>query len=171
MLAWRFAMWQLTSPVAIVETRQGLPVIDPDKVPLDAIDRGAYVLSDPADGAEPDVQLIATGSEVKLCIEAQELLAADGIAARVISVPCAERFLEQEDGYRDEVLLPGVRARVAVEAAATLGWERFTGDLGSVIGMHTFGASAPDKALFEHFGFTPQRVAEEARASLERARR
>jgi len=171
MLAWRFAMWQLTSPVAIVETRQGLPVIDPDKVPLDAIDRGAYVLSDPADGAEPDVQLIATGSEVKLCVEAQELLAADGIAARVISVPCAERFLEQDDGYRDEVLLPGVRARVAVEAAATLGWERFTGDLGSVIGMHTFGASAPDKALFEHFGFTAQRVAEEARASLERARR
>jgi len=171
MLAWRFAMWQLTSPVAIIETRQGLPVIDPEKVPLDAIDRGAYVLSDPADGAEPDVQLIATGSEVKLCVEAQELLAADGIAARVISVPCAERFLEQDDGYRDEVLLPGVRARVAVEAAATLGWERFTGDLGSVIGMHTFGASAPDKALFEHFGFTAQRVAEEARASLDRARR
>jgi transketolase len=171
MLAWRFALMQLTSPVAIVETRQGLPIIDPDKVPLDAIDRGAYVLSDPADGAEPDVQLIGTGSEVKLCLAAQELLAEDGIAARVISVPCAERFLEQDDGYRDEVLLPGVRARVAVEAAATLGWERFTGDLGSVIGMHTFGASAPDKALFEHFGFTPQRVAEEARASLERARR
>jgi transketolase len=171
MLAWRFALWQLTSPVAIVETRQGLPIIDPDKVPLDAIDRGAYVLSDPADGAEPDVQLIGTGSEVKLCLEAQELLAGEGIAARVISVPCAERFFEQDDAYRDEVLLPGVRARVAVEAAATLGWERFSGDLGSVVGMHTFGASAPDKALFEHFGFTAQRVAEEARASLERARR
>jgi transketolase len=171
MLAWRFAMWQQTTPVAIIETRQGLPILDPDKVPLDAIDRGAYVLSDPADGAEPDVQLIGTGSEVKLCLQAQELLVADGIAARVISVPCAERFLEQDEGYRDEVLLPGVRARVAVEAAATLGWERFTGDLGSVIGMHTFGASAPDKALFEHFGFTAQRVAEEARASLDRARR
>src|SRR6266513_3621048 len=88
MLAWRFAMWQQTSPVAIVESRQGLPVIDPDKVPLDAIDRGAYVLSDPADGAEPDVQLIATGSEIKLCLEAQELLAGEGIASRVISVPC-----------------------------------------------------------------------------------
>jgi transketolase len=171
MLAWRFAMYQQTTPVAIVETRQGLPILDPDKVPLDAIDRGAYVLSDPADGAEPDVQLIGTGSEVKLCLQAQELLAGEGIAARVISVPCAERFLEQDEGYRDEVLLPGVRARVAVEAAATLGWERFTGDLGSVVGMHTFGASAPDKALFEHFGFTAQRVAEEARASLERARR
>jgi transketolase len=86
-------------------------------------------------------------------------------------VPCAERFFEQEDAYRDEVLLPGVRARVAVEAAATLGWERFAGDLGAIIGMHTFGASAPAKALFEHFGFTPQRVAEQARASLDRARR
>jgi transketolase len=171
MLAWRFAMWQQSSPVAIVETRQGLPILDPADVPLDAVDRGAYVLSDPADGEEPAVQLIATGSEVKLCIAAQELLQADGIAARVISVPCAERFLEQDDAYRDEVLLPGVRARVAVEAAATLGWERFTGDLGAVIGMKTFGASAPDKALFEHFGFTPERVAEEAKASLERANR
>jgi transketolase len=170
-LAWRFAMWQQSSPVAIVETRQGLPVLNPDEVPEDAVDRGAYVLRDPPDGAEPDVLLIGTGSEVKLCVQAQELLQADGIAARVISVPCAERFLEQDDGYRDEVLLPGVRARVAVEAAATLGWERFTGDLGAVIGMHTFGASAPDKALFEHFGFTAQRVAEEARASLDRARR
>jgi transketolase len=170
-LAWRFAMWQQSNPVAIVETRQGLPILDPERVPLDAVDRGAYVLSDPADGAEPDVLLIGTGSEVKLCLAAQELLASDGVAARVISVPCAERFLEQEDGYRDEVLLPGVRARVAVEAAAALGWERFTGDLGSVVAMHGFGASAPDKALFEHFGFTPQRVAEEARASLDRARR
>jgi transketolase len=171
MQSWRFAMWRLDGPVAIVETRQGLPTLDPDSVPNDAVDRGAYVLSDPPDGAEPDVQLIGTGSEVQLCVEAQKLLADEGIAARVISVPCAERFFEQEDGYRDEVLLPGVRARVAVEAAATLGWERFTGDLGSVIGMHTFGASAPDKVLFEHFGFTPQRVAEEARASLDRARR
>ena len=171
MLAWRFAMWQQASPVAIVETRQGLPILPPGDVPVDAVDRGAYVLRDPADGAEPDVQLIGTGSEVKLCVQAQELLAADGIAARVISVPCAERFLEQEDEYRDEVLLPGVRARVAVEAAAPLGWERFTGDLGEVIGMETFGASAPDKALFEHFGFTPERVAEAARSSLERARR
>jgi transketolase len=171
MLAWRFALWQQSSPVAIVETRQGLPVFDPEDVPLDAVDRGAYVLRDPAGGGEPDVQLIATGSEVSLCLEAQELLAADGVAARVISVPCAERFFEQEDAYRDEVLLPGVRARVAVEAAATLGWERFAGDLGAIIGMHTFGASAPAKALFEHFGFTPQRVAEQARASLDRARR
>jgi transketolase len=171
MLAWRFAMWQQTSPVAIVETRQGLPTHAPDDVPIDAIERGAYVLSDPADGAEPDVQLIGTGSEVQLCVAAQELLAGEGVAARVISVPCAERFFEQEDGYRDEVLLPGVRARVAVEAAAALGWERFSGDLGEIVAMKTFGASAPDKALFEHFGFTPQRVAEAARASLERARR
>ncbi|HEX6460098.1 MAG TPA: transketolase [Thermoleophilaceae bacterium] len=171
MLAWRFAMWQLTSPVAIVETRQGLPILDPDKVPIDAVERGAYVLSDPPGGEEPDVQLIASGSEVKLCLDAQELLQGEGIAARVISVPCAERFFEQDEGYRDEVLLPGVRARVAVEAASKLGWERFAGDLGSIVGMDTFGASAPDKALFEHFGFTPQRVAGEARASLERARR
>ncbi len=171
MQAWRFAMWQQSSPVAIVETRQGLPILDPDKVPNDAVERGAYVLSDPADGSEPDVQLIGTGSEVKLCLEAQELLAGEGIAARVISVPCAERFFEQDDLYQEEVLLPGVRGRVAVEAASPLGWERFAGDLGSVIGMRTFGASAPDKDLFEHFGFTAQRVAEEARASLERARR
>ena len=171
MQAWRFAMWQQSSPVAIVETRQGLPILDPDKVPNDAVERGAYVLSDPADGTEPDVQLIGTGSEIKLCLEAQELLAGEGIASRVISVPCAERFFEQDDLYQEEVLLPGVRARVAVEAASPLGWERFAGDLGSVIGMRTFGASAPDKDLFEHFGFTAQRVAEAARASLERARR
>jgi transketolase len=170
-LAWRFAMWRQDGPVAIVETRQGLPILDPDTVPLDAVERGAYVLRDAPGGAEPDVLLMGTGSEVKLCLAAQDILAGDGIAARVISMPCPERFLEQDDGYRDEVLLPGVRARVAVEAAATLGWERFTGDLGAVVGMHSFGASAPDKPLFRHFGFTPERVAEEARASLERARR
>jgi len=171
MLAWRFAMWQQASPVAIVATRQNLPTLSPDDVPIDAVERGAYVLSDPADGAEPDVQLIATGSEVSLCLETQKLLADEGVAARVISVPCAERFFEQDDGYRDEVLLPGVRARVTVEAASPLGWDRFAGDLGSIVGMTTFGASAPAEALFEHFGFTPQRVAEEARASLDRARR
>jgi transketolase len=166
--AWQFALRQTNRPCAFALTRQGVPVWDPDGVPADCVERGAYVLRDAADGREPDVILIGTGSEVHLCVEAQALLEADGVASRVVSMPCVERFLEQDDSYRDQVLPPGVRARVAVEAAHPQTWYQFVGDRGSVIGMVTFGASGPDKAVFQHFGFTPERVAEEARAVIGR---
>jgi transketolase len=137
-------------------------------VPDDAIHRGAYVLRDSFKDGEPDVILISTGSEVHICTAAADLLEADGVATRVVSAPCLERFAEQDAGYRDEVLPPGVRARVSVEAASTFGWAEWTTSDGDSVGMTTFGASAPQKDLYEHFGFTPENVAARARAVVER---
>ena len=111
----------------------------------------------------PDVILLATGSEVALALSARDELAADGIGARVVSMPCWELFDSQPQEYRDEVLPPAVRARVAIEQASTLGWDRYVGDAGRVIGMHTFGASAPLKQLLVKFGFTPDEVVEVAK--------
>jgi len=167
-LCWQFALSQTEHACTFALSRQGLPVIDPANVPADAVDRGAYVLYEAS--GEPEVLLIATGSEVSLCASARELLEADGIPTRVVSVPCAERFFEQDQGYRESVLPRRVRARVAVEAASPLGWDRFSGDQGSIIGMTTFGASAPAKDAFAHFGFTPEHVAEEARAVRDRVK-
>jgi transketolase len=168
-LAWRWAIGRREGdgPTALVLTRQSLPILDPDSIPDDAIDRGAYVLRDP-DGGEPQLILIGTGSELSLCLEAADLLEDDGIATRVVSMPCFDRFGEQDQAYRDSVLPPSCRARVSVEAGATLGWERWVGDAGLAIGMHGFGASAPYEDLYAHFGFTPDRVAEQARAVVER---
>jgi transketolase len=166
-LGWQFALSRSESPVALALTRQGVPVWDPRDVPADAVDRGAYVLRD-APGGDPDVVLMATGSEVHLCARAQELLEAEGVAARLVSVPCVDRFAEQDRDYRDSVLPPDQPARLAVEAASPLGWDRWVGEEGDVMGMTTFGASGPYKAVFEHFGFTPERVAERAKAVLER---
>ncbi|UJA21992.1 transketolase [Thermoleophilia bacterium SCSIO 60948] len=166
-LAWEYALAREGGPTALVLTRQGLPVIDPALIPSDAIERGAYVLLEEA-ADEPDAILIATGSEVSLCLEAAELLEAAGLATRVVSMPCAERFLAQDRDYRDDVLPPGCRARVSVEAGSTLGWERFVTEDGASIGMDEFGASAPAAVLFEHFGFTPEKVAERARAVADR---
>ncbi len=168
-LAWRFALRQDEGPTALVFTRQGLPIIDPDLIPDDAIERGAYVLRDAAGGAEPRLILIGTGSEVSLCLDAAERLEADGIATRVVSMPCYDRFGEQDEAYRDSVLPPAVRARVSVEAASTLGWERWVGDVGESVGMTGFGASGPAKDLFEHFGFTADNVAATGRRVVERA--
>ena len=112
-------------------------------MPRDAIERGAYVLRESYKGAEPDLILIGTGSEVHICLAAADMLEADGIATRVVSAPCMDRFAEQDEAYRDEVLPPAVRARVAVEAAATLGWDRWVGDGGAPSGMTAFGASGP----------------------------
>ena len=167
-LAWRFALRQEKGPCVLVLTRQGLPIIDPDLIPDDAIERGAYVLRDAADGAEPQLILIGTGSEVSLCLKAAERLDGDGIPTRVVSMPCYDRFGEQDESYRDSVLPPTCRARVSVEAASTLGWERWIGDDGESVGMHGFGASGPAKDLFEHFGFTPEKVAETGRRVVER---
>jgi transketolase len=167
-LAWRHALRQTDRPTALALSRQGLPVWDPAAVPDDAIERGAYVLHDPA-GGQPQLILMATGSEVHVANAAVALLEADGIRVRLVSMPCLDRFAEQDEGYRDSVLPPRVRARVAVEAASPLGWHRWVGDAGAVVAMEGFGASAPAKALYEHFGFTGEKVAERARAVLDRA--
>ena len=167
-LAYRFALAQQDTPTAIVLTRQAVPVLAPEVVPATAVERGAYVIHE-ARGALPDAILVASGSELHLCLRAAALLRLTDIDARVVSMPCAERFAEQDKAYRDEVLLPGVRARVCVEALSPLGWDRFAGDAGEVIGMTTFGASAPADDLFEHFGFTAERVAQATTKAIARA--
>jgi transketolase len=167
-LAWRHALRQTDRPTALALSRQGLPVWDPAGVPDDAIERGAYVLRD--GGGEPDLILMGTGSEVHLAHDAAKLLEEEGVSVRLVSMPCLDRFAEQDQEYRDSVLPPGVRARVAVEAASPLGWHRWVGDDGDVVAMEGFGASAPAKALYEHFGFTGPAIAGRARAVLERTR-
>jgi transketolase len=167
-LAWQFALGQTEVPVAFALSRQGLPIWSPDDVPGDAIERGAYVLRDSSGDGDPDVILIGTGSEVSICVEAAELLEADGVSVRVVSAPCLERFEEQPGAYRDSVLPPSVRARVSVEAAAPLGWDRWTTDDGDQVAMRNFGASAPQPVLYEHFGFTGEAVAGRAKTVLDR---
>jgi transketolase len=168
-LAWRHALRQTDRPTALALSRQGLPVWDPAAVPDDAIERGAYVLRE-TEGGDPELILMATGSEVHIANDAAKLLEADGVRVRLVSMPCLDRFVEQDTGYRDSVLPPAVRARVAVEAASPIGWHRWVGELGDVVAMEGFGASAPAKVLYQHFGFTGEAVAERARAVLERSR-
>jgi transketolase len=167
-LAWRFAIEQTETPVALALSRQGLPVWNPSAVPDDAIHRGAYVLRPSYKDPEPDLILIGTGSEVHICTAAADLLEAEGIATRVVSAPCLDRFAEQDEEYLEQVLPSSVRARISVEAGSPFGWSTWTGDDGEAIGMTTFGASAPHKDLYEHFGLTPERVVERARAVVER---
>jgi transketolase len=167
-LAWRFALSQTDRPTVFALSRQGLPVWDPTGVPADAIGRGAYVLHDVED---PELILMGSGSEVHIADEARKLLEADGLRVRLVSMPCLDRFAEQDEAYRDSVLPPSVRARVAVEAASPLGWHRWVGDDGDVVAMEGFGASAPAKVLYAHFGFTGEAVAERARAVVKRAGR
>jgi transketolase len=149
-------------------SRQGLPVWNPSAVPKDCIHRGAYVLRHSYKEGDPDLTLIGTGSELHVCTAAADLLEADGVATRVVSAPCLDRFAEQDQEYRDGVLPPACRARVSVEAGSPLGWSTWVGEDGEAIGMTTFGASAPQPALYEHFGFTPERVAERGKAVVER---
>jgi transketolase len=162
-LAWKHAVQQTDTPVAMVLSRQNLPV--QDGVPADAVERGAYVLREAQDG-EPRLILIGTGSEVHLCMQAADLLEQDGIATRVVSAPCLDRFELADADYRESVLPSGVRARMSVEAGATIGWHRWTGDQGATLGLDGFGASAPQKDLYEHFGFTPENIASQARKLL-----
>ncbi len=166
--AWRFALAQTDTPTVLALSRQGLPVWDPSGVPADAIERGGYVLHDAED---PDLILMGSGSEVHVADEARKLLEPEGLRVRLVSMPCLDRFAEQDEAYRDSVLPPSVRARVAVEAASPLGWHRWVGDEGDVVAMEGFGASAPAKLLYRHFGFTGEAVAERARAVVKRARR
>ena len=168
--AWRVIMQLRHEPVALVLSRQAMPTLDRTRyAPASGVARGAYVLADPPRG-EPEVILIASGSEVSLCVAAYEELTAEGLRARVISMPCWELFERQPEAYRDSVLPPAITARVAVEQASTFGWAAYVGPLGEVIGMKTFGASAPLKALQTKFGFTPERVVAAARETLARAR-
>ena len=166
--AWRCAIENRDHPTVIALTRQNVPVLDPAWGVAEGVARGAYVLSDAPNG-RVDVLLIATGSEVHLALEAQKLLAAEGIGARVISMPCWERFARQPQEYRDSVLPPYVKARVAVEAGVTTGWQKWVGLEGEVVGVDRFGASAPYKVIYEQFGLTAQRIAERARALVVKA--
>jgi transketolase len=155
-------------PAVLVLTRQALPTLDRTKyAPASGVARGAYVLGD-APGGNPEVILIASGSEVSLAVESHELLLAEGIRSRVVSMPSWEIFDHQTKEYRESVLPPAVHARVAVEQASTFGWERYVGSAGTVIGMKTFGASAPLKELQRKFGFEPGRVTAAAKAVLGR---
>ncbi|HUI43052.1 MAG TPA: transketolase [Terriglobia bacterium] len=157
-VAWRVALEHRGGPVALVLTRQNLPILDRTRyASAEGLERGAYVLSDPA-GKTPEVILIASGSEVALAAESAEQLAGQGIAARVVSMPSWDLFEKQTQSYRDEVLPPALTARLAIEAASPFGWERYVGSTGGVIGINRFGASAPYKAIAEHLGFTPAKV-------------
>jgi transketolase len=163
---WRVVAALRHEPAALVLTRQALPTLDRSELGSAAgVANGAYILAEASSG-QPEVILLATGSEVHLALEARDELEAGGIQTRVVSMPCWELFDRQPLEYRERVLPGRVKARVAVEQASTLGWDRYVGDQGAVVGMHTFGASAPLKQLLTKFGFTPERVAEVARERL-----
>ena len=164
--AWKIALEQKHRPTTLVLTRQAIPTLDRTKyAAASGVAKGGYVVAD-APGGKPQVILLATGSELWLSIEAYEKLKAEGINARVVSMPCWKIFDEQDAAYKESVLPSAVSARVSVEMAATLGWERYTGSKGRNIGMHSFGASAPIKDLLKHFGFTVDKVVAEAHAAL-----
>jgi transketolase len=164
--AWKVIMHLKHEPVALILSRQAMPTLDRSKyAPASGVARGAYVLGD-AQGGKPDVILMATGTEVGLAVEAYEKLTAEGVKARVVSMPSWELFEQQPQDYRDSVLPPSVTARVSVEQASTFGWERYVGPTGASIGMKTFGASAPLKELQKKFGFTADRIVTAAKEQV-----
>ncbi|WP_460874406.1 transketolase [Paralcaligenes ginsengisoli] len=166
--AWRIIMQLKDTPVCLVLTRQSVPTLDRSKyASASGVALGAYTVADTPDG-KPDVLLLGTGSEVALCVSAYEQLTAEGIKARVVSMPSWQLFEKQPQEYRDKILPPGIRARVAVEEASVFGWERYTGFDGAILGMHTFGMSAPMKAVTQHFGFEPAHVVAAAKAQIAR---
>lgn len=166
--AWRIAIPVTDRPVCLILTRQAVPTLDRSKyAPAHGLARGAYVLADAEDG-NPDVLLLATGSEVALCVAAYEELKADGIKARVISMPSWELFEDQSQEYRDSVLPPRIVARVAVEEASIFGWERYAGNEGCILGMRCFGLSAPARIVAEHFGFEPAHIVDAAKKQIAR---
>ena len=164
--AWRVIMQRKHGPVALILTRQAIPTLDRTKyAPASGVAKGAYILADAADG-KPDVLLLATGSEVALCVTAYEQLQAEKIKTRVVSMPSWELFEQQPQVYREAVLPPAVTARVCVEQAVTLGWDRYAGPTGRILGMHTFGASAPLKDLQKKFQFTAEAIIRAAKEQL-----
>jgi transketolase len=163
---WKVALLQRHHPVALVLTRQAVPTLDRAKYgAASGVEKGAYILAEAPDG-KPEVVLMATGSEVALCVQAYEQLTAEGIRARVVSMPSWELFDQQPREYRETVLPPSVTARVSVEQATVFGWDRYVGPHGRMIGMHTFGASAPLKELQKKFGFLPATVVTAAKEVL-----
>jgi transketolase len=167
--AYRCILQLRHKPAVLVLSRQPLPTLDRSRyAPASGVARGAYVLAD-APGGNPELILIASGSEVSLAVDAHEALLAEGIRSRVVSMPSWDIFEDQNQEYRDTVLPPAVKARVAIEQASTFGWERYVGNTGRVIGMKTFGASAPLKELQKEFGFEPETVVAAAKQVLSRA--
>ncbi|MDR3460951.1 MAG: transketolase [Beijerinckiaceae bacterium] len=165
--AYRIILSQTRRPSALILSRQAMPTLDRSVyASARGLEKGAYILADAPEGSAPRVILVGTGSEVQLCVGAYEALKAEGIAARVVSMPSWELFEDQDQAYRDHVLPPAIKARVCVEQAAVLGWDRYAGPSGTIIGMHTFGASAPLKDLLTKFGFTPDKVLEAARQQI-----
>jgi transketolase len=168
--AWKIIAQLRHQPVALVLTRQAVPTFDRSKyAPAAGVAKGAYILADAADG-KPDVILMATGSEVSPCIIVYEQLKAEGIKARVVSMPSWDIFEKQTEEYKKQVLPPDVTARISVEAASTFGWERYVGARGKMVGMRSFGASAPIKDVLKKFGFTPEKVAEAAREAIQQSK-
>lgn len=163
--AWKIIAQLKHSPAALVLTRQNIPTLDRSKyAPASGTAKGAYVLAD--SGGKPDVILMGTGSELSLCVDAYEKLKAEGVKARVVSMPCWELFEQQDAAYKESILPRDVTARVSVEMASTFGWDRYVGPKGRMIGMHRFGASAPIKDLLKYFGFTVDHLVAEARAAM-----
>ncbi len=165
---WRTIMQFRHAPVAMALSRQALPTIDRSKyAPAAGVAKGGYIVAD-APGGKPDLILMATGSELSLCIGAYEQLSAEGQKVRVVSLPCWELFEQQSEDYRNSVLPREVTARISVEQASTMGWSHYVGHQGITIGMKTFGASAPLKELLKKFGFTPDAVMAAARQLLKK---
>jgi transketolase len=164
--AWKWTMEHHDGPVALVFTRQKLPVLDRSQAHGD-LSRGAYVLQE-ASGGKPEIILIGTGSEVQLCVGARTELEKQGVKARVVSFPSWEIFERQDRSYRNVVFPPNVTARLSVEAGATLGWCKWVGERGASIGIDHFGASAPAKVIAQHLGLTVEHVVEEALRLLDR---
>jgi len=166
--AYKVILGLIDEPACLALSRQKLPVFDRSRLaPASGLARGAYVLAD-AEGGEPQVILIGTGSEVQLCLKARDMLSRKGIAARVVSMPSWELFERQDDAYRKAVLPPPIRARVAVEMGATIGWDRYVGCDGAILGMHTFGTSGPYAEVIRKYGFIPETVVEAAEAQIAR---
>ena len=166
--AYRYVLRLRHQPAALVLSRQPLPTFDRIRyAAASGLAQGAYVMAD-APGGQPEIILIASGSEVILAIAAHETLTSQGVRSRVVSMPSWDIFEHQPRSYRDSVLPPGVTARVAIEQGSVLGWERYVGPAGRVIGMQTFGASAPLKELLRNFGFAPERVVATAKEMLGR---
>src|ERR1700675_1879414 len=166
--AYKIAIQHTHGPSTLVFSRQPMPTLDRTKyAPASGVAKGAYVLAD-APGGNPEVILIASGSEMSLAVQAHENLIAQGFHSRVVSMPSWEIFEHQPQEYRDSVLPPAVTARVAIEQASTFGWERYVGSTGRIIGMKTFGASAPLKELQKKFGFEPDKIVAMAKELLGR---
>jgi transketolase len=169
--AWKVILGLRHTPVALILSRQALPTLDREHYASAAgIAQGAYILAD-APGGDPEVILIGTGSEVHLCLDAHKQLTAEGVRSRVVSMPSWKLFEQQSDAYKEDVLPPHIQARVSVEQASTLGWDRYALPTGCKIGRETFGASAPLAALQQKFGFTPQRIVEEAKRQVALSRK